>query len=466
MGLKINSRVKKYFDEHIGIIRSLFDEHNHVEEAKRRLLVALPFWFAAFVTAGLAVFYARAFQVVEKESLKIFSDMGYWALIIVPLLFLLSWFVVDRYAPFSNGSGIPQLLAAAELSQHNSKNLFLEKLLGFRIIFVKVISSLLGVLGGGAIGREGPTLQIAGSVFHLTGKFISKKNAHFKNQHVLILAGGAAGLASAFNTPLGGIAYVVEELSKSHLSSFRTGILHSVIVAGLISQLILGPYLYFGYPKMDTFQMNQIWVIILISIIIGIIAALFGQTLKLVVVYRDRLNSKKKKAALAIVCGFAIACSALFASTSVLGSGKDLLNGLLFTDNIASLSDVVSRFFGTVVTYAVGGAGGIFAPTLSLGGAGASYFGNLMGENLGPVGVLIGMTAALSALTQSPLTSFVLILEMTDRHSAIFPLMIAALIGQGVSKFISNVSFYDFVCLRILSTQASDQSNGLKQSER
>jgi H+/Cl- antiporter ClcA len=454
MAFKIDSRLKKYFEEHIGIIRGLFDEQNHVEEAKKRLLLALPFWFAGFVTAGLAVFYARAFQVVEKESLKIFSDLGYWSLLIVPCLFFLSWFAVDRFAPYSNGSGIPQLMAAAELSQHNSKNIFIEKLLGLRIIIAKVISSLLGVLGGGAIGREGPTLQIAGSVFHLTGKFISQKNAHFKNQHVLILAGGAAGLASAFNTPLGGIAYVVEELSKSHLSSFRTGILHSVIVAGLISQLILGPYLYFGYPKMETFRMSQIWMIIAISIIIGLIAALFGQTLKLVVVYRDRLDSKKKKAILAVGCGFVVACCALFVSASVIGSGKDLLNSLLFTDKVASLGDLLSRFFGTVVTYAVGGAGGIFAPTLSLGGAGASYIGNLMGNNLGPVGVLIGMTAALSALTQSPLTSFVLILEMTDRHSAIFPLMIAALLGQGVSKFISKISFYDFVCLRILSTEA------------
>ncbi len=446
-------KIKLYLLKHLAIIRELFDERNHVEEAKRRLLVALPFWFAAVVTSGIAVFYARAFQMVEKLALNIFSTLGYWSLILVPLLFLLSWFVVDRYAPFANGSGIPQLMAAAELSEHDSKNKFIERLLGVRIVAIKILSSLLGVLGGGAIGREGPTLQIAGSVFHLTGKFLAQKNAHFKNQHVLILAGGAAGLASAFNTPLGGIAYVVEELSKSHLSSFRTGILHSVIVAGLISQLILGPYLYFGYPKMQTFAMSQMGLVIAISIVIGFISALFGQTLKLVVVYRESLQSKKEKAILALICGFLIASFALFASGAVIGSGKDLLNGLLFDDKVASFMDVVSRFVGSVVTYAVGGAGGIFAPTLSLGGAGASYMSDLLGQNLGPVGVLIGMTAALSALTQSPLTSFVLILEMTDRHNAIFPLMIAALIGQGVSKFISKHSFYDFVCTKILSVE-------------
>jgi H+/Cl- antiporter ClcA len=454
MNFNSYSRFNKRMKVHVGIIGGLFNEQNHVEEAKKRLLVALPFWFAGIVTAAVSVVYARAFHVVELQSLVLFSSLGYWALLACPVLFFLSWFVVDRYAPFSSGSGIPQLMAAAELSEHDSKNKFIEKLLGIRVIVVKVVSSLFGVLGGGAIGREGPTLQIAGSVFHLTGKFLSKRNEHFKNHHVLILAGGAAGLASAFNTPLGGIAYVVEELSKSHLSSFRTGILHSVIVAGLISQLILGPYLYFGYPKMDAFQMSQLGVMIVVSVIIGVLAALFGQTLKAVVVYRDRLNSKTKKGILAAGCGFVIAVFAIFASPSVIGSGKDLLNNLLFTGQVANLLDVTARFFGTAVTYAVGGAGGIFAPTLSLGGAGASYLGSLMGHDLGPMGVLVGMTAALSALTQSPLTSFILILEMTDRHNAIFPLMIAALVGQGVSKFISNHSFYDFVCIRILATES------------
>jgi H+/Cl- antiporter ClcA len=454
MNFKSDSRFSKRINEHVRIIGSLFNEQNHVEEAKKRLLVALPFWFAAVVTAAISVVYAKIFLLVEKQSVVLFSSLGYWALLAVPILFLLSWYVVDRYAPYSNGSGIPQLMAAAELSQHDSKNKFIEKLLGVRIIVVKIISSLFGVLGGGAIGREGPTLQVAGSVFHLTGKFLSKKNVHFKNHHVLILAGGAAGLASAFNTPLGGIAYVVEELSKSHLSSFRTGILHAVIVAGLISQLILGPYLYFGYPKMESFQVSQIGMIIVIAVIIGFISSLFGQTLKAVVVYRDRLNSKTQKAVLAAGCGFIIACFAIFASPSVIGSGKDLLNNFLFTGQVGNLLDVVARFFGTVVTYAAGGAGGIFAPTLSLGGAGASYLDSLMGaHDLGAMGVLVGMTAALSALTQSPLTSFILILEMTDRHNAIFPLMIAALVGQGISKFISDHSFYDFVCVRILSTE-------------
>ncbi len=406
----------------------------------------------------MATMYARIFGFVERESLVLYSTLGYWALVAVPVLFLLSWFLVDRYAPFANGSGIPQLMAAAELSQEKVQSPFIESLLGIRIIIIKVFSSLLAVLGGGAIGREGPTLQMAGSIFHLAGKYLPTKYFS-RNHHELILAGGAAGLASAFNTPLGGIVFVVEELSKSHMSSFRTGILHAIIIAGLVSQLIMGPYLYMGYPKIEFFQMSEVGIVIAVSIIVGIVAALFGQALKLLVIYRSRFKTKSKSIYVALASGLIFAAYAIYVSKVGLGSGKELLNGLIYDDKHASILDIVSRFFGSVVTYAVGGAGGIFAPTLSLGGATASFFTNLFGSAMGPLAVLIGMTAALSALTQSPFTAFVLILEMTDRHSAIFPLMIAALIGQGVSKFVTKKSFYDFVCVRLLEAHSEEHKN-------
>lgn len=454
MKYHFTNKFKKYLDGDTKIVRDLFNDQNHVVEAKKHILAALPFWIAGIITAILATFYAHLFSYVEKKAILLYSNLGLWALFVVPILFVLSWYIVERFAPFANGSGIPQLMAAAEISQENPKSLFIQKLLGIRIIVVKIISSLLGVLGGGAIGREGPTLQIAGSVFHLAGKFLPK-GLLIKNHHSLILAGGAAGLASAFNTPLGGLVYVVEELSKSHLSTFRTGILHAVIVAGLISQLLMGPYLYFGYPKIEIFRLEQIGTIIGVSILVGLLAVFFSQTLKLVVIYRARLKTPVRKAILAAFCGLLFAGYALFGSQSVIGSGKELLNGLLFDGKQTNLLYVFSRFFGSIITYSAGGAGGIFAPTLSIGGAAASYITTLFGSDLGILGVLVGMTAALSALTQSPFTSFVLILEMTDRHGAIFPLMIAALLGQGISKFVSKNSFYDFVCHRILTGRES-----------
>jgi H+/Cl- antiporter ClcA len=379
-------------------------------------------------------------------------SVGYWALALTPALFIASWALVEYFCPYANGSGIPQLMAAAELSSQNSQNKFISQLLSLRVIGVKVLSSLLGVLGGGAIGREGPTLQISGSIFHLTGKLIGK-GKHSQNHHILILAGGAAGLASAFNTPLGGIAYAMEELSKSHLSSFRTGVLQAVIVAGFFAQFILGPYLYLGFPKVQSLRLHDAGYLVLTAIVASLTVALFSQCLKLIIIYRSQIKSRKTKMMIAGFCGFAVAALALFLNPSTLGSGKEVLSDLLFNGKVSDFSQMASRFLGSAFTYAAGGAGGVFAPTLSLGAASSSFVQSLFENNLGTIGVLAGMTAGLAALTQSPLTSFVLILEMTDRHSVIFPLMIAALIGQGVSRLVSRVSFYEFVCQRILLTQ-------------
>lgn len=453
-----SKKIYFFLNNQLRTIRNIFNDQNHLEEAKSRFLQSLPFLVAAFITSAAATLYAKAFQYVENLSTTIIQSVGLWSLLLIPFFFVMSWLFVELFSFQAGGSGIPQLMAAAELSHKNSTNKFIDKLLGIKIIAIKVISSLLGVFAGGAIGREGPTLQISGSIFHFVGKFINKNNLS-PNHHVLILAGGAAGLASAFNTPLGGIAYAMEELSKSHLSSFRTGVLQAVIVAGFCAQLVLGPYLYLGYPKVGVFRISDLGYLIFAALVASFIVSLFSQALKLVVIYRSKIKSRTSKLFVAALCGFLFAAIGIFLSPSSYGSGKELLFELLFSEKTADFSQVASRFLGSLFTYGAGGAGGIFAPTLTLGGASASLAQSIFENHLGPTGVLVGMTAALSALTQSPLTSFVLILEMTDRHTAIFPLMVAALIGQGVSKFVSKNSFYEFICHRILTANDSRATN-------
>lgn len=424
------------------------DGAKKIDEIRNQFLKLLPFWIAGSLAALVATMYAKLFAIAETYSLKMYDKLNFWFIPIPPLFFFLSWFLVYRYSPSANGSGIPQLMASIELL-HTKKDRFVENLLGFRIIVIKFLSSLMSVLGGGSIGREGPTLQISGSIFSLFTRYW--KISEIQNKSAFVMAGAASGLASAFNTPLGGIVYVIEELAKSHLNTFRTGVLHAVIVAGIISQMIMGPYLYLGLPKVEDFHGIFIGQYILISIAAAIVVILFSYVLKVLVKKRSELIRIRSHVLITIFSGFLFSLFAVFLSKAVLGPGKDLLNQLLFSNESASILDVVSRFLGSILTYANGGAGGIFAPTLSLGGSSGSYLDNLLNFKMGPLAVLIGMTAGLSALTQSPLTSFILILEMTDRHKAILPLMLAALIGHGLYKLILKKSFYEYVCETILS---------------
>lgn len=416
-------------------------------EIKRHIMRLLPFWIAGSATAIVATGYARLFEWSEHLSLQLFSKLGIWFLIVPPLFFVASWYLVERFAPRSNGSGIPQLMAAVELA-HQKNDSVIDRLLSFRIIFVKIFSSLIGVVGGGSIGREGPTLQISGSLFHLFSKYW--KFSEIQNRSAFLLAGAASGLASAFNTPLGGIVYVVEELAKSHLNTFRTGVLHAVICAGIISQMVMGSYLYLGSPKVSSFDFSLVLEYLSVALLAGIMVTAFAQTLKFIVRQRALLTSRRARFTVTLLAGLLFSYLIVFVSAKAMGPGKDLLNVLLFSEQTASLRDVFSRFAGSILTYANGGAGGIFAPTLSLGGSVGSFFSGLLDLNLGTLAVLMGMTSGLAALTHSPLTSFILILEMTDRHTAIFPLMLAAIVGHGISKIISAQSFYEFVSERII----------------
>lgn len=419
----------------------------NIIKVKNQVLMFVPFWIAGSLTALVSTLYAKIFAAAEAYAFQMYNLSGYWFIFLPVIFFLMSWCFVVLFAPRANGSGIPQLMAAIELL-HQKKDSSIVSLLGVRVALVKIISSLFAVLGGGAIGREGPTLQISSSIFSV---FADKwKISEIQNKSAFVMAGAASGLASAFNTPLGGIVFVIEELAKSHLNTFRTGVLHSVIFAGIISQLIMGPYLYLGFPKVEESKSSYLLQYLVIACASALVAIFFVALLKNIVIFREKLFNFRAQFFIVIVVGLLFGFYSVFVSNSILGSGNHLLNQLLFESKSAGFIEVFSRLLGSLLTYSTGGAGGIFAPILSVSGAAGSYIDHLMNIDLGPLAVLIGMTAGLSALTHSPLTSFILILEMTDRHRAILPLMMSAIVGHGLSKVLLKTSFYEFVCSSIL----------------
>ncbi len=227
----------KVFTAARGRLKIFFDRIGN-ERLKLNLLQAIPFWVASIITGLLAVLYAKLFFLAERGTSYIFGHYAWSFFLITPICFVIAWWLVKRFSPYSRGSGIPQVMASIELANHKTNDK-VDKFLSIRIIFVKMLSSLFMVFGGGIIGREGPTIQIAGSVFRKINQWlpawwpkISKKN--------MIMTGAAAGLAAAFNTPLGGIVFAVEELTKTHINYFKTAIFSAVIISGLTAQAFLG----------------------------------------------------------------------------------------------------------------------------------------------------------------------------------------------------------------------------------
>lgn len=205
------------------------------------VLQAIPFWVASLITGCIAVVYARVFGMAEHMLVAAMHWRPWSIFLLAPTCFLLSWLMVKTLAPYARGSGIPQVMAALDMPPRSKDAI--SSLLSVRIVFVKIVSSFFMVLGGGVVGREGPTIQIAASVFRVVSRWVPASWPKLSDKSFL-LTGAAAGLAAAFNTPLGGIVFAIEELARIHVNFFKTALFTAVILAGLTAQALLGPYLY------------------------------------------------------------------------------------------------------------------------------------------------------------------------------------------------------------------------------
>ena len=414
------------------------------EKLKHNLFQAIPFWVASLITGFIAVFYSELFAFLESRTFWIFDQHHWFIFILTPVCFLIAWWLVIRFAPYARTSGIPQVMAAIEMTKPEEDKK-VQKLLSTKIFIIKIFSSLLMIFGGGAVGKEGPTIHIAGTVFRKINEWlpawwpkISKSN--------MIMAGGAAGLAAAFNTPLGGIVFAVEELTKTHFSYFKTPLFTAVIIAGLTAQAFLGPYLYLGYPNVSHLKNSIYFAIIVVAVITGLLGSVMSKIILIIFKWKRTFKFRYQHVFYVLGCALLITLVAFFLDPQILGSGKRLMNTTLFTDEKhVHWYTAFFRVTGTILSFTTGAAGGIFAPSLGAGASIGSVLAGLM--HTSPTGsnllILCGMVGFLTGVTRSPFTSAILVLEMTDRHSVIFHLMIASFIAGLVSLLIDKHSLYD-----------------------
>ncbi len=427
----------------VAVGKTLINRIEHIR-IKESLLYALPFWIGAAVTGLMAVAYARIFNWAEQGAILLVRTSGYWMMLITPAMFLLAWWVVKKFAPFAAGSGIPQVTAAIELTKPGYAQ-FVNKLLGLRIILLKIISSTLMALGGGVTGREGPTIQISASIFKVINDNLPSWFPRISRKNMLV-TGAAAGLASAFNTPLGGIVFAIESLTKTHFNFFRSALLTGVIIAGLTAQNLLGPYLYIGYPDMEGLST---WIFFPVMVAAGI-AGLTGSLVAMVIlkVMRKKRSLQKNwhHAAWVAGSGFILAALAVLVHHEIMGSGKEVMVHALFTDDKhLPWHAPLMRFMGMTLSFSTGAAGGVFAPALGLGasvGAALAGVGKIVAADANLL-ILCGMAACLTGITRSPFTNAILVNEMTNSHNVIFYILLSALVANLISNLISNRSFYD-----------------------
>ena len=423
---------------------SEFIRRKHYNESVvTSILKWIPYVVGSVITAFVAILYAKVFEYINHFSHLVKDNISWLFFIITPVCLLIAWWIVRKVSPAASGSGIPQLMAALD-PRRDPKKVSTGFLLGGKAMFAKIASSIVALLGGAVIGREGPMIQISASIFYITHKFLPKEWPRVDRGRMLI-AGGAAGLAAAFNTPLGGIVFAIEELTRTHLNAFKSSLLYAVIFSGMTAQWILGPYLFLGFPKVYAAGFPMLGYVVLFSAIAGLAGAWEGKLILQIIYLKRKVKKQYKRILWVVISGIVLASLFYFNTGVAFGPGKDVMTQALFQahDKEISVWLLISRFFGAIISYTTGIAGGVFATSLSSGaiiGELLMDLFNLDKEN--KLLILVAMIGFLTGLTRAPFTSSILVLEMTDRHSAIFMFILAGLVSSVVARLIDKKSLY------------------------
>jgi H+/Cl- antiporter ClcA len=399
----------------------------------RRRLV---FWGGALAVGVVSVLLALGSDQAQRWFSATFSDHIWWTLAVTPAGFVLSAWLCRRFFPGAQGSGIPQTIAARVLRTPEQRT----RLLSLKLTFGKIALTLLGLGCGASIGREGPTVQIGASIMLYTARW-----SGMGRERGLILAGGAAGVAAAFNTPLAGIVFAIEELSRAYESRTSFLVLSAVILAGLASLGILGNYSYFGVTD-ATLSDPLTWLSVpLCGIGGGLLGALFAKLTLLGTIRVRRLllvKTMRRALMVAFVCGVLVALLAIGTDGATWGTGYKQARGALEGHGLAWYF-APAKLLATLLSTLGGLPGGIFAPCLAVGAGVGGVVADLFPHAAAGAIVVLGMAGYFAGAVQAPITAFVIITEMTANHTMIIPLMISAALGYGVSRMINPHPLYE-----------------------
>ena len=398
---------------------------------ERRLI----FVFGGVSVGAAAVGLALLSDLAQAEFRQILGLWPYASFVATPLGFALAVYLTRRYFPNCQGSGIPQAIAARQLKDHKART----RLVSIRVAVGKVILTLLGLLCGASAGREGPTVQIGASILFAVGRMSPRI------QPGLILAGGAAGVAAAFNTPLAGIVFGIEEMSRSFEARTSGIVVAAVIAAGLTSMAMIGNYTYFG----ATTAMLQSGVDWLAIPVCGIVGGLMGGIFSRILISVAKGSPgvigrwiKRNPVPFAAICGLSVAAVGYVSHGTIYGTGYEQVKRLINGAGLLPEAFGVFKMAATALTSISGIPGGIFSPSLAVGaGFGANIVHFFPGAPPGAI-ILLGMVSYFAGVVQAPITAFVIVTEMSDNHAMLLPLMAASLVAHATSKLICPEGVY------------------------
>jgi len=390
--------------------------------------------------AGIAGLTVVAFTWLGEQALELFMGAFHFrpwiALLWTPLCTAAIVWTTRRYFAAAAGSGIPQVMAALDPMASAPIQ---DKLVSLKLSIAKVALTTWGLLAGLSLGREGPSVQVAAGIMVTARRWLPERSA--VSTHGLLVAGGAAGIAAAFNTPLAGIMFAIEELSRTPEQRSSGLLMSAIVLAGLMAVSVYGNATYFGIIHASGIDLSLLFPGLLVALVSGALGGLFSRLLQASLAGKGRDVMSRLRNARPV--WFAAACGLLVAIIGVVSGGATFGSGYSHTrDMVAGLETLPAlflllKFVATWLTTWSGVPAGIFAPSLAIGAAIGNDIALLLHSPNATALIALGMVGFLAAATQAPLTSFIIVMEMVDGHSMVLSLMACAMVARTVSRVIS-----------------------------
>lgn len=376
-----------------------------------------------------------------------------WILVVIAIGFLISMCISKE--PLISGSGIPQIKAEL-IGKLKTK--------WYTIIIAKIVGGFLSIFAGLSLGREGPSIQLGG----MAGKAVSRKLGRLRTEErYLITCGAAAGLAVAFNAPLAGVMFALEEVHKN----FSSAVLVSCMAACLVGDFLCGHI--FGLAPIFVLDVNTILpldkyaYVLVLGILCGLLGALYNWLIK---TCKVKFNESKIPVRYRVFVPLAAALVLAFTLPNVIGTGELMMQDLISGKNLifgTLIAYFIIKLLFSILSFSSGAPGGIFFPLLILG----AYIGATLGTVLAHFGIIdssliinfiiLGMAGYFSAIVRAPITGIILIFEMTASYNHVFSLSIVAIVAYLVAEILNSAPVYEI----LLDFLVGDVKDGEKDED-
>lgn len=417
----------------------------HLSRMSRRSLQFALILCGAGVVSLISIGFARLvdYGLALNRTWMAWSPWAVW--LVVPCsLAALCWFTL-RFSPFATGSGIPQVIAALSMPPDSGRF----RLVALKEAIWKIPLTFLALVAGASVGREGPSVQVGAALMLSWArlcKMVGVPLTHIQASE-LIATGAAGGLAAAFNAPLAGVIFAIEELGKGTAFRWQRLVLFGVLACGFIVVALAGNNPYFGVFNGQLTQSHMVLSVLEAGFVCGIAGGIFSRLLArgpaICVPSRWRGWVRRHPVIVAFIMGIALSALGFLTHYRVFGTGYDVAGQALSGDMDVGTGFGVAKLLATVVTYWAGIPGGIFTPALTTGaGIGAHLAGSIKTLADPQVMVLLSMAAFLAAATQAPLTASVVTMEMTGSQPMLIWLLLACILASVVSRQIAPHAFY------------------------